>query len=73
MEYRFTDSMGYTTLMSGDEDHGFKILHRNRELHTKFIMQFNGTLIKEKGDGAQISFYLASEELRCYQNSDKTK
>ena len=61
----FTDIVGYTTLMGSDEDRAFEILGKNREIHTKLIVQFNGTLIKEMGDGMLISFSLASDAVRC--------
>ena len=61
----FTDIVGYTALMGSDEDLAFEVLRRNREIHTKFINQFNGTLIKEMGDGMLISFDLASKAVRC--------
>ena len=61
----FTDIVGYTALMGSDEDKAFDLLRKNREIHTKFIKQFHGTLIKEMGDGMLISFDLASEAVRC--------
>jgi hypothetical protein len=53
---RFTDIVGYTALMGSDEDRAFDVLTRNREIHTKLIEQFNGTLIKEMGDGMLVGF-----------------
>lgn len=61
----FTDIVGYTALMGSDEDRVFEILRKNREIHSKFIEQFNGTMIKEMGDGMLISFDLASDSVRC--------
>jgi TolB-like protein/class 3 adenylate cyclase/tetratricopeptide (TPR) repeat protein len=61
----FTDIVGYTALMGSDEDRAFEMLRENREIHTKLIEQFNGSLIKEMGDGMLISFGLASEAVRC--------
>ena len=43
----FTDIVGYTALMGSDEDRAFEVLAKNREIHTKLVEQFNGTLIKE--------------------------
>jgi adenylate cyclase len=51
----FTDIVGYTALMGSDEDRAFEVLHKNREIHSKLIEQFKGTLIKEMGDGMLIS------------------
>ena len=61
----FTDIVGYTSMMGSDEDKAFEVLRKNREIHTKYIEQFQGTLIKEMGDGMLISFDLASEAVRC--------
>jgi len=61
----FTDIVGYTALMGSDEDKAFEVLRKNREIHSKFIRQYNGTLIKEMGDGMLISFDLASQAVRC--------
>jgi len=51
--------------MGSDEDRTFEVLRKNRKIHTKLIEQFNGSLIKEMGDGILISFDLASEAVRC--------
>ena len=61
----FTDIVGYTALMGSDEDKAFEVLKQNQDIHKKLILQFNGTLIKEMGDGMLISFDLASEAVRC--------
>ena len=61
----FTDIVGYTALMGTDEDRTFEVLGKNREIHTKLIHKFKGTLIKEMGDGMLVSFQLASDAIRC--------
>ncbi len=61
----FTDIVGYTALMGKDEDKAFEVLRKNQDIHNKLIGQYNGTLIKEMGDGMLISFPLASEAMRC--------
>ena len=61
----FTDIVGYTALMGSDEDRALEVLNENRKIHSKFLDQFNGTQIKEMGDGMLISFDLASEAVRC--------
>ena len=61
----FTDIVGYTALMGADEDKAFEVLKKNQEIHNDLIKQFNGTLIKEMGDGMLISFNLASDAVRC--------
>jgi len=42
----FTDIVGYTALMGSDEDRAFKVLHKNREVHTKLIEQNKNSFIK---------------------------
>jgi len=61
----FTDIAGYTTLMGKDEDKAFDILAKNKAIHDASIQKFNGTIIKEIGDGILASFPLASEAVRC--------
>lgn len=61
----FTDIAGYTALMGSDEERAFEMLRKNREIHTGFLKKFNGSLIKEMGDGMLISFQLSSEAVRC--------
>ena len=57
----FTDIVGYTAIMGSDEDKAFEMLCRNKEIHTQIIQKYDGTLIKEIGDGLLISFDLASD------------
>ncbi len=61
----FTDIVGYTALMGSDEDRAFEILSKNRKIHQELIQRYNGTLIKEIGDGMLISFDLASDAVYC--------
>jgi TolB-like protein len=61
----FTDIVGYTRLMGSDEQKAVDMLSRNRSIHQSCIEKFNGTLIKEIGDGILASFSLASEAVRC--------
>jgi adenylate cyclase len=61
----FTDIIGYTALMGADEDRALEVLNKNRKIHSKYLHQFNGTLIKEMGDGMLVSFNLASDAVRC--------
>ena len=67
----FTDIVGYTALMGSDEDKAFNMLKRNHEIHENLIKQFNGTLIKEIGDGTLASFSLASDAVRCAMEIQK--
>jgi class 3 adenylate cyclase len=49
--------------MGSDEDSAFEILRWNRDIHTKYIEQFNGTLIKEIGDGILAEFGRATDSV----------
>jgi TolB-like protein/class 3 adenylate cyclase/Tfp pilus assembly protein PilF len=61
----FTDIVGYTALMGEDELKAFQILDRNRELQTPIIQQFNGSIIKELGDGILASFTTVSDAVQA--------
>lgn len=67
----FTDIVGYTALMGSNEDKAFDMLARNHTIHETLIKQFNGTLIKEIGDGTLASFSLASDAVRCAMEIQK--
>ena len=67
----FTDIVGYTALMGSDEEKAVDMLSRNRSIHQSSIERFNGTLIKEIGDGILASFSLASEAVRCAMEIQK--
>jgi len=67
----FTDIVGYTKLMGSDEEKAVDMLTRNRSIHQSCIEKFNGTLIKEIGDGMLASFNLASEAVRCAMEIEK--
>ncbi len=61
----FTDIVGYTSLMGRDENRAFEVLKINREIHNTCIKRFEGTLIKEMGDGILASFASAYNAVKC--------
>jgi class 3 adenylate cyclase len=61
----FTDIVGYTVLMGEDEQKAFSLLHKNRQIQQSVIKQFNGTLIKELGDGILAIFKTATDAVLC--------
>ena len=61
----FTDIVGYTALMGEDEQKAFELLRKNRQIHQPIIRQFNGTLIKELGDGILASFSTVTDAVSC--------
>jgi class 3 adenylate cyclase len=50
----FSDIVGYTALMSNDEQKAFELLHKNRQIQKPIIEQYNGFWIKELGDGVTV-------------------
>ena len=61
----FTDIVGYTALMGADEEKAFDLLSRNRGIQKPLINYYNGTWIKELGDGVLASFNTASDAVTC--------
>ncbi len=61
----FTDISGFTSLMENDEQKAHDILKKNRALQKPVIEQFNGTWIKELGDGVLASFSTVSDALNA--------
>lgn len=61
----FTDISGFTALMGNDEQKAHDILKKNRALQKPIIEQFNGTWIKELGDGVLASFSTVSDALNA--------
>ena len=61
----FTDIVGYTALMGRDEQKAFELLRKNREIQKPLINYFNGTWIKELGDGVMASFHTVTDAVFC--------
>jgi TolB-like protein/class 3 adenylate cyclase/lipoprotein NlpI len=61
----FTDIVGYTALMGDDEKKAFELLRKNRRIQQPIIKQFNGTWIKELGDGVLASFHTVTDAVLC--------
>jgi len=61
----FTDIVGYTALMGADEQKAFELLRRNREIQKPLIKHYNGTWIKEIGDGVLASFNTVTDAVIC--------
>jgi TolB-like protein/class 3 adenylate cyclase len=73
----FTDIVGYTALMGEDEQRAFELLKINREIQKPLIKHFNGTWIKELGDGVLASFHTVTDAVFCaaaiHQASNKVE
>jgi len=67
----FTDIVGYTGLMGVDEQKAFDLLRKNRQMQKPLIEKFNGTWIKEIGDGILASFSTVIEAVRCSMEIQK--
>ena len=61
----FTDIVGYTALMGRDEAKAFEVLRKYRDNHKMLIKQFQGTWIKELGDGVLASFQTVTNAVFC--------
>jgi len=61
----FTDIVGYTRMMSQDEDKALQILENNRGLHKDLLILYEGQLLKEIGDGMLCSFDSPSKAVKC--------
>ena len=60
----FTDIVGYTALMSKDEEKALELLRRNRGLLKPIIEQYDGEWLKEIGDGTLSSFASAVDAVK---------
>jgi adenylate cyclase len=63
----FTDIVGYTALMGNDEEKAFRVLELNRQIHKSSLQDFNGTWLKEIGDGVLASFNTITDAVLCAQ------
>jgi adenylate cyclase len=61
----FTDIVGYTALMGKDEQLAFELLRKNRDIQKPLIRHYNGTWVKELGDGVLASFRTATDAVFC--------
>ena len=55
----FTDIVGYTALMSRDEQKAMQLLDQNRDLQKPLIEEYRGKYLKEIGDGNTL-FHITS-------------
>jgi len=61
----FTDIVGYSQMMSKDEDLTFKLLQDYDSIVTPIIDQHNGQILKKLGDGLFCEFSSAIEAVEC--------
>jgi len=61
----FTDISGYSSMMSHDEKQALEILKINRDIQKTLIEKYNGTWLKEMGDGILAMFETAVDSVKC--------
>lgn len=61
----FTDIVGYTALMQGDEEVAMRVRSRHREVMTSQHKQYRGEIIQYYGDGSLSVFRSAIEAVQC--------
>jgi adenylate cyclase len=68
----FTDIVGYTALMSRDEQHAHQIMHKSRDILKTLIGQYNGELLRTLGDGTLSSFASVVDAVNCALEIQRT-
>jgi len=63
----FTDIVGYTAMMSKDEQKALTQVQEQSFFLQQLIDEFDGQLLKEMGDGTLTTFPTASQAARCAQ------
>ncbi len=61
----FTDLVGFTKIMGRDEQEGLELLKKQRELFFPIVESYNGTVLKELGDGLLIMFESSIQAVRA--------
>lgn len=61
----FTDIVGYTALMGKDERKAHEMIYANRKIQLSLIHHYDGTCLKEMGDGVMASFPSAINAVLC--------
>ena len=61
----FTDIVGYTALMSLDEQKALSVLQKNMDIQKPLVEKFNGKFLKEMGDGTLLCFQSALDAVQC--------
>ena len=61
----FTDIVGYSSIMSQNEEEALELVQKNRAIQKPLIKQYNGTWLKEMGDGVLAMFQTAYDSQEC--------
>lgn len=61
----FSDIVGYSKMMSQNESETLELARENRETQKSLIEKYNGTWLKEMGDGTLAMFDTADDSVKC--------
>ena len=61
----FTDIVGYTKLAADDQSKASALLKQQRDLFQPIVSKFNGSWIKEVGDGLILTFDTVTDAVNC--------
>ncbi len=61
----FTDIVGYSRMMSNDEDQALRLLDTHDAILSRSIEKFGGTILKRMGDAVFAKFESATDAVRC--------
>ena len=61
----FTDIVGFTKLTAEDQSQASSLLKTQRDLFQPLVAQFNGSWIKEMGDGLILTFDTVTDAVNC--------
>ena len=61
----FTDIVGYTKLASDNQSKASSLLKTQRDLFQPIVSKFNGSWIKEVGDGLILTFETVTDAVNC--------
>ena len=64
----FTDIVGFTKLTSKDQSQASSLLKTQRKVFQPIVAQFNGSWIKEMGDGLILTFETVTDAVNCCIN-----
>jgi len=68
----FVDIVGYTAMISKNVNQTLSIVDEIRSTIKSGTLKFNGSLLKEMGDGFLLSFQSPSNAIRCSQSIHKS-
>ena len=61
----FTDIVGFTKLTAEDQSKASSLLKTQRDLFQPIVSKFNGSWIKEMGDGLILTFDTVTDAVNC--------